>query len=246
LTTDETRHSHALDAELIADPVKLAEREALNGLRQFDAVVEMVEYFLHPDRPFRFRPSQLLHLHRFALDGISSYAGTWRPAGIDIGGSRHQPVGAHQVPELVEDLCDYINSNWKERSPIHLASYVMWKLNWIHPFTDGNGRTSRSASYLVLCLRTGYLLPGKKTIPEQIAEGRKPYYDALEAADKALADGRVDLTEMDALLSSLLARQLIGVFDDAMGMQSAPGIAFPATDAPTESPKEPKGSPEGN
>ncbi|MGB8536640.1 MAG: hypothetical protein WCD57_09520 [Acidobacteriaceae bacterium] len=89
-------------------------------------------------------------------------------------------------------------------------------------------------------------MPGKKTIPDQIAEGRKPYYDALEAADKAFADGRVDLTEMDALLSSLLARQLIGVFDDAMGMQSAPGIAFPATDAPTDSAKEPTGSPEGN
>ena len=239
MTADETRHSHARDAELITDPVKLAEREALNGLRQFDSVVEIVEYFLLPDRQFRFRPSQLLHLHRVALDGISSYAGTWRPAGIDIAGSRHQPVGAHQVPELVEDLCDYVNSNWKKRSPIHLASYVMWKLNWIHPFTDGNGRTSRSASYL--CLRTGYLLPGKKTIPDQISEGRKPYYDALEAADKAWANGRVDLAEMEALLSTLLARQLVGVFDDATGAPSSPRLALPEEEL-TESTKETNGS----
>ncbi|MBL8221394.1 MAG: Fic family protein, partial [Bryobacterales bacterium] len=28
---------------------------------------------------------------------------------------------------------------------------VMWRLNWIHPFFGGNGRTARSASYLVLC-----------------------------------------------------------------------------------------------
>jgi Fic family protein len=199
LTADETRHSHARDAELITDPIKLAEREALNGLRQFDLVVEMVEYFLHPERPFRFRPSQLLDLHRCALDGISSHAGTWRPAGIEIAGSRHRPVGAHQVPELVEDLCDYINSSWRQRTAIHLASYVMWKLNWIHPFTDGNGRTSRSASYLVLCLRTGYLLPGKKTIPDQIASDRTPYYDALEAADSACVDGRIDLSKMETL-----------------------------------------------
>jgi hypothetical protein len=47
----------------------------------------MVEYFLHPDRPFKLRPSQLLHLHRIALEGISSYAGNWRPAGIEIGGA---------------------------------------------------------------------------------------------------------------------------------------------------------------
>jgi hypothetical protein len=98
---------------------------------------------------------------------------------------------------------------------------------------------------LLLCLRTGYLLPGKKTIPDQIAEGRKPYYDALEAADKALTDVRMDLTEMEALLSSLLARQLVEVFDDAMGAPSSHGVSFPG-DAFTESPKEAKGPPERN
>ena len=174
MNPEDARHSQAKDAELISDPDARARQEALNGLRQFDAVVEMVEYFLHPDRSFRFRPSQLLHLHRIALEGISSYAGNWRPSGIEIGGSRHQPVGAHQVPEMVEDLCDYVNENWK-RNALHLAAYVMWRLNWIHPFTDGNGRTSRAASYLVLCLRTGYLLPGRKTIPDQISEDRTSY-----------------------------------------------------------------------
>ena len=61
--------------ELIADPYQRAEQEAANGLKQFDAVEEIVEYSLHPDRPFRFRPSQILHLHRLALEGINSYAG---------------------------------------------------------------------------------------------------------------------------------------------------------------------------
>ena len=149
MSGDQTRHSEAKEAELITDPDQLAKQEALNGLRQFDAVVEMVESFSHPERPFRFRPSHLLHLHRFALEGISHYAGTWRPAGISIGGSKHQPVGAHQVPEMVEDLCDYVNTNWQS-SAIHLAAFVMWNLNWIPPFTDGKGRTSRAASYLVL------------------------------------------------------------------------------------------------
>jgi Fic family protein len=212
---DATRHSKARDAELITDPELLAQQEALNGLRQFDAVVEMVEYFLHPDRPFRFRPSQLLHLHRIALEGISSYAGNWRPADIEIGGSKHRPVGAHQVPEKVEDLCDYVNENWKRRNALHLSAYVMWRLNWIHPFTDGNGRTSRATSYLILCLRTGYLLPGKRTIPDQIAEDRTPYYRALEAADTALNSGVVDLSAMEELLSGMLAKQLVAIHEDA-------------------------------
>src|SRR5580704_19186525 len=119
---EQDRHSKALDLALIADPIARAEAEAKNGISQFDAVVELIDYFLSPDRKVRLRPSQLLHLHRIALEGISSYAGNYRPAGIEIHGSRHQPVGAHQVPELVEDLCEYVNAGWAELSALHLAA----------------------------------------------------------------------------------------------------------------------------
>jgi Fic family protein len=217
LSGDDTRHSHARDVELITDADLLAEQEARNGLEQFDAVVEMVEYFLHPDRSFRLRPSQILHLHRIALKGISSYAGVHRPSDIEIGGSKHTPVGAHQVAEKVEDLCEYINANWEKRTGIHLAAYILWRLNWIHPFTDGNGRTSRATSYLVLCLRLGYLLPGKRTIPDQISEDKTPYYDALEKADEAWNKEIVDLAELEKMLSAMLARQLVRIHEDATG-----------------------------
>jgi Fic family protein len=109
MSEEQDRHSKALDVELIADPIARAEAEAKNGIRQFDAVVELIDYFLSPDRKVRLRPSHLLHLHRIALEGISSYAGNYRPAGIEIHGSRHQPVGAHLVPGEVEEMCDYIN-----------------------------------------------------------------------------------------------------------------------------------------
>jgi len=116
---------------------------------------------------------------------------------------------------MVEDMCDYVNDHWHQRNALHLAAYVMWRLNWIHPFTDGNGRTSRAISYLVLCIKIGYLLPGKKTIPDQIAEDRTPYYKALEAADEALTRGEIDLTAMEELLSGMLAQQLVAVHEDA-------------------------------
>ena len=114
---------------------------------------------------------------------------------------------------MVEGLCDYVNERWTEKSPLHLAAYVMWRLNWIHPFTDGNGRTSRAVSYLVLCVRLQSLLPGRVTIPEQIERDRQPYYQALEAADQAWGEGRVDLTAMKELLGSMLAKQLYAVYE---------------------------------
>src|SRR5579863_2103547 len=168
MSPDEDRHSRALEVELINDPSEKARQEARKGLRQFDEVVEQIEYWPQPERPFKLRPSSILSLHRRALEGISSFAGVWRPAAIEIGGSRHTPPPAHLVPELIEGMCDYINDNWKS-SPVHLSAYSSWRMNWIHPFIDGNGRTARAVSYLVLCVRLGYRLPGTQTIPEQIA-----------------------------------------------------------------------------
>jgi Fic family protein len=212
---DETRHSRALDAQIITDPDELAQKESFNVIEQFRAVAEMVETYLQPDRPFKLRPSHLLHLHRAALDGITAYAGNWRPAGIEIGDSKHKPPAAFEVPERVEELCDYVNEKWTEKSPLHLAAYVMWRLNWIHPFTDGNGRTSRAVSYLVLCIRLRALLPGRLTIPEQIEQNRTPYYRALEAADDAWFDGKIDLTAMKQLLSVMLAKQLHALYEES-------------------------------
>lgn len=212
----EDRHSKAHAPVIITDPDELAAHEARNGLRQFDVTKSLIDEYLNTERPFKLKPSIILQLHRAALDGISSFAGNYRPAGIEIEGSSHQPVGAHLVPEYIEDMCDYVNDNWGQKSAIHLSAYVMWRLNWIHPFDDGNGRTSRSASYLVLCVCAGFQLPGSNTIPEQISINKKPYYNALEIADAHhKKDGSIDLSELENYLSSLLANQLVGVFNSA-------------------------------
>lgn len=113
-------------------------------------------------------------------------------------------------------MCEYVQSYWSSRTPIHLAAYVMWRLNWIHPFVDGNGRTSRIASYFVLCAKLGYRLPGTKTIPERIAENKKPYYSALEAADRAWAENRLDVSAMEQLLQEHLEAQLADIREQAM------------------------------
>jgi Fic family protein len=156
-------------------------------------------------------------LQREALAGISAYAGNYRPGGVAIEGSKHEPVGAHLVPELVEDMCDYVNDHWNESAPIHLAAYLMWRLNWIHPFADGNGRTSRVVSYVVLSIRAGAILPGTPTIPDQIVDNRNPYFEALDAADAACREGKIDVSKMENLLATLLAKQLAGFYQAAGG-----------------------------
>ena len=50
---EQDRHSKALDAELLADPDERARVEARNGLEQFDAVIELVDYFSDLKRKFK-------------------------------------------------------------------------------------------------------------------------------------------------------------------------------------------------
>ena len=214
--TDGERHSRALEAELLSDPLAKAEAEARNGLRQYDYGIQVIHQALERGA-FKLRPSLILALQREALADISAYAGNFRPAGVDILGSKHKPAAAHLVPELVEELCDYVNDNWETQTAIHLASYVMWRLNWVHPFADGNGRTSRILSYVVLSIRAESVFPGTPTIPEQIVDNRNPYFDALDAADAAWSEGRIDLTLMEHLLSGMLARQLTNAYERAGG-----------------------------
>ena len=49
----------------------------------------------------------------------------------------------YRVPGLMDDMVNTVNRDWGESHPIRLSAYVLWRLNWIHPFVNGNGRTAR-------------------------------------------------------------------------------------------------------
>ena len=169
------------------------------------------------ERPFKLRAGYIIQLHKLALEGIHRLAGTYRNTPVTIGGSRHQPPDSAFVADEVQDLCSYVNDNWESKTAAHLAAYVLWKMNWIHPFADGNGRTARAISYVVMSIRLDSLLPGTPTIPDQIAADKNPYYNALELADEAWASGRVDVSILDELLVDMLAKQLLGATKEAAG-----------------------------
>ena len=172
-------------------------------------MVEIINETLRQTQRFRLRPSTIQELNRISIKNIEAEAGRWRDVPIEIEGSRHQPPPAEDVPKHIDDLCDYVNEHWDDRSPFHLAAYVMWRLNWIHPFVDGNGRTTRAVSYYVLCAKLQFHMPGVTTVAEMIAQNKNPYYRALESADSAEQNGVIDVSEMEELLSDLLARQMV-------------------------------------
>ena len=234
------RRSEASEPPLVTDRTEIARIESENALKQFDAAMSELEKWLGT-ASYRIRPSLLLRLNRIALDRLSKYAGNWRPDDVKIEGSGHKPGAAIDVPTLAEEFCDYVNNNWHSRSAVHLAAYALWRINWIHPFVDGNGRTARIVSYLILCARLGYRLPGEKTIPDQISEDKTPYYAALESADKHLKVGSIDVTDVEELIKACLASQLLEVHNDATKVERFARRAATYIDRPVELPEQRQG-----
>ena len=195
---------------------EIAEREAQNVLRQHDRLTALIHEAVREGGPrFRLRSSLFGELQAIAIDGLELSPGTFRTVPVTIDGSGHQPPPARDVPRLIDDLCDYVNDSWDAETALHLGAYAMWRTNWIHPFVNGNGRTSRAISYLVFSAKLGYVVPRSPTIPDLIARDKQPYYHALEAADDADAEERVDVSEMERLLEQHLATQLLAVLQSA-------------------------------
>lgn len=211
------------EPDLIADPDEKALAEARNALRQFDIGMVLLDHWLDnkAGKP-RLRVSDLLYLNRFALEDINRFAGTFRTQNVKISGSKHVPPAPQFVPALCEDLCDYVNRNWNKKSPIHLSAYVLWRINWIHPFADGNGRTARILSYIILCAKYGFRLPGSNTIPEQIVSNKKPYYKALEDADSAFESQRIDVRSVENLIEYSLREQIEASIKSTATLSNSP------------------------
>lgn len=201
--------------KLVQNEDQIALQEARNGLLQFDEVLRLAEEFSDA-KQFIATPEMVLDLNRIALEGLRRSAGHFRMVPVGISHTSHIPPPHEDVPQLVAEMCEYVNGHWKSRNDdlgdaIHVSSYFMWRLNWIHPFRDGNGRTSRAMSYLALCTRLGRLILGTPTIADQIVDNRGPYYAALDAADTAWMAGGVDVSVMELLVRELLVRQLTSV-----------------------------------
>lgn len=189
--------------------------EVENGFRQFAHCLDLIDDHLDPERPFALRETPICDLQRIAVEGIEPDPGRYRVLPVGITGSRHEPPPAFLVAEHVRRMCDYVNDNWHEKTALHLSAYVMWRLNWIHPFADGNGRTSRTLSYLLLSLKLGSRVPGTLTIPQQIERDKTHYIEALEASDRSSTDEVLAIGPMEEMMRAMLAKQLLSVIEAA-------------------------------
>lgn len=120
----------------------------------------------------------LLSIHNLILRGIiPEDAGRYRKVQVMIQGSNHMPPQPLLVPQEMEEYFTWYEINKNKLHPVILAAEMHERLVTIHPFIDGNGRTSRLIMNLIL-MQKGYLIANIKGD----YENRMRYYQSLEVA----------------------------------------------------------------
>lgn len=155
---------------------------AANYLRQIDLLDSLIDAALATNQ-LCLSQTVIKALNYHAIACLHPYAGEYRPCEVDVGSFR--PPAHYRVTSLMDDMVNRVNSSWGTVEPLSLAAYVLWKINWIHPFINGNGRTSRAACYYVLSLGIGGRMGGRVILPELIRQNRPQYVAALQAIDQS-------------------------------------------------------------
>ena len=152
-----------------------------------------------------WRPSKkadLLKAHRLLMTGLVDKPGSFRQGSVGIQRGEeivHVAPPAERVPSLVTDLMKWLRE--KEEHPLISSCVFHYELEFIHPFSDGNGRLGRLWQTLILSKwkQLFSMLPLETVVRDR----QKDYYKALGQADKAgAATGFVEFM-LDAIRQAL-------------------------------------------
>lgn len=172
---------------------KIAGKDILAGEKDKKEVqnyVDVLEYIDSLEESTAISEEILLEIHRLTVKDIlpEASAGNYRKVRVVVGNPKtgkitYTPPEPEEVPLLTRALLEWLNSaEALDLMPALQAGIAHYELARIHPFLDGNGRTARALSTLILTKR-GFDTKKFFTLEEYYNEDRQAYYSALADAD---------------------------------------------------------------
>jgi Fic family protein len=167
--------------------------EAINHKEAIDFIKDIVK------NESELTESTLKQIHSIVLKSIDkANAGVYRTVPVMISGSTFLPPQPYLLNKLMEDYFHFYQENKTKLHPVVLAAEMHERLVTIHPFIDGNGRTSRLIMNFIL-LQHGYPIANI----QGDYESRMKYYSALEKAQV-----NEDKSEFISLIADVVKKSL--------------------------------------
>lgn len=184
----------------------------------------------------QFSANVILQLHSLLYRFQPGAGGKWKMAQNDIverdpdgtvGRVRFTPVSPVATPQAMSDLVTLFGEAVaKDREALVIVPLAILDFLCIHPFTDGNGRTARLLTLLLL-YHFDFAVGRHISLERVIEESKETYYEALEASSRGWHQGRHDPHPwMRYFWGVLLAaykefEQRVGAMKDAPGAKTA-------------------------
>lgn len=148
----------------------------------------------------------LLKVHFTMEAGLIDDAGHFRSKGVGVASGEeiiHYAPPAERVPQLMKDLFEWLNGT--EEHPLIKSCIFHYEFEFIHPFSDGNGRTGRLWQTLILA----NWRPVFKNLPIEniVYKYRKEYYRAIAVSGGE--DGCTPFIEF-----------ILGVIDETLALEN--------------------------
>ena len=168
--------------------VKGVSRDDKKELLNYKKAMDFISRYLGKDDPVS--EGIIRELHKIIVKGVrggQADPGNYRKIQNYVVNSRtreviYTPPGPLDVPLLMREFVEWINKV-ENLSPILVAGIAQFQFVHIHPFIDGNGRTARLLSTLIL-YKTGYDFKRLFTISEYYDKDRPAYYQAIQTVRK--------------------------------------------------------------
>lgn len=173
---------------LAGNKVKGVNRDDERELLNYKKAMDFLSKYLGKDDPVS--EGIVRELHKILVKGVrgeNADPGNYRKIQNYVVNSRtrevvYTPPAPLDVPHFMREFTEWINKA-EDVSPILVAGIAQFQFVHIHPFIDGNGRTARLLSTLIL-YKTGYDFKRLFTISEYYDKDRPAYYQAIQTVRK--------------------------------------------------------------
>ncbi|MBI4039747.1 Fic family protein [Candidatus Daviesbacteria bacterium] len=175
-------------------------QEVLN-YRNVVKFIDTIASQIGSGQPYILTVETIYEIHRLCVEKIlpPDLGGKFRVRQVVVRNTKtgqvsFTPPPAAEVPYLIEDLLNWLNSeDSNDVHPVIKAGVIHYELSRIHPFVDGNGRTARAIATLVLFLE-GYDIRKFFSLEEYFDNNPMEYYLTMQAVSNQLV---IDTHERD-------------------------------------------------